>query len=104
MMDEHYVLQSVQNNPKGKAPTDVWSISLTHQKGLEHFAMFPLELPKRILQVACPPNGLVLDPFAGSGTTGVAAKELGIRCCLMELNPEFAEIIRKRLNVLDGPN
>ena len=98
MTEEHYVLQSVQNNPKGKTPSDVWSISLTHQKGLEHFAMFPVELPRKILQVACPPEGIVLDPFAGSGTTGIAAKELGLKCILMELNPEFAEIIQKRIN------
>jgi DNA modification methylase len=96
MLEEHYVLQSVQNNPKGKTPEDLWSIPLTHEKGIDHFAMFPLELPKRIIQVACPPGGLVLDPFAGSGTTGLAAQQLGVRCCLMELNPEFVELIRRR--------
>jgi DNA modification methylase len=96
MTEEHYLLQSVQNNPKGKTPDDVWSIPLTHEKGVEHFAMFPIELPTRIIQVACPPGGLVLDPFAGSGTTGLAAKQLGARCCLMELNPEFVKLIRTR--------
>lgn len=97
MLSEHYVLQSVQNNPKGKTPEDLWSIPLTHEKGVEHFAMFPLELPKRIIRVACPPDGIVLDPFAGSGTTGLAAQQLGIRCCLMELNPEFGELMSKRI-------
>jgi DNA modification methylase len=96
MLEEHYVLQSVQNNPKGKTPEDLWTIPLTHEKGIDHFAMFPIELPKRIIQVACPPGGLVLDPFAGSGTTGLAAQQLGVRCCLMELNPEFGDLIRKR--------
>lgn len=97
MLEEHYVLQSVQNNPKGKTPEDLWNIPLTHEKGVDHFAMFPIELPRRIIQVACPPDGLVLDPFAGSGTTGIAAKNIGVRCCLMELNPEFGELIRRRI-------
>jgi DNA modification methylase len=97
MLEEHYVLQSVQNNPKGKSPSDVWDIPLTHEKGIQHFAMFPLELPKRIIQFACPPDGIVLDPFAGSGTTGLAAQHLGTRCLLMELNPEFVETMQKRL-------
>jgi DNA modification methylase len=102
MMSEHYVLQSVQNNPKGKTPEDVWSINLTHEKGLEHFAMFPVELPLRILRAFCPPDGIVLDPFAGSGTTGLAAKQLGIQYLLIELNPEFVRLANKRLgNNLD---
>jgi len=101
MLEEHYVLQSVQNNPKGKTPEDLWSIPLTHEKNVDHFAMFPLELPKRIIQVACPPGGLVLDPFAGSGTTGLAAQQLGVRCCLMELNPEFGQLIRRRIHGCD---
>ena len=96
MLEEHYVLQSVQNNPNGKTPDDVWSIPLKHERGIEHFAVYPVELPTRILKVACPPEGIVLDPFAGSGTTGIAAKSLGLRCILIELNPEFVEVIRKR--------
>jgi DNA modification methylase len=98
MLEEHYVLQSVQNNPNGRTPDDLWTIPLTHEKGLEHFAVYPVELPKRILSIACPPDGVVLDPFAGSGTTGLAAKELGLRCVLIELNPEYVEVMRKRLS------
>lgn len=97
MIDEHYVLQSVQNNPNGKTPEDMWSIPLKHERGIEHFAMFPLELPLKILQVFCPPNGIVLDPFAGSGTTGLAALSLNLKCILIEMNPEFIEIIRTRI-------
>jgi DNA modification methylase len=96
MTEEHYVLQSVQNNPKGKTPEDVWSIPLKHEKGVEHFAVYPVELPMRILKAFCPPGGIVLDPFAGSGTTGIAAKSLGLRCLLIELNPDFVQVIRKR--------
>jgi DNA modification methylase len=97
MLGEHYVLQSVQNNPKGKTPDDVWTIPLKHERGVDHFAVYPVELPTRILRAFCPPQGVVLDPFAGSGTTGIAAKSLGLRCILIELNPAFVEVIRKRI-------
>jgi DNA modification methylase len=98
LLDEHYVLQSVQNNPKGKAPEDLWSIPLKHEKGIEHFAMFPIELPLKIIAAFCPPDGVVLDPFAGSGTTGLAAKSLHRSSVLIELNPQFVELIQKRMN------
>jgi DNA modification methylase len=98
MLDEHYVLQSVQNNPKGKAPEDLWTIPLKHEKGIEHFAMFPIELPLKIIAAFCPPDGVVLDPFAGSGTTGLAAKSLHRSSVLIELNPQFVELIQKRMN------
>lgn len=101
MLEEHYVLQSVQNNPNGKTPEDVWSIPLKHERGVEHFAVYPLELPTRILKAFCPPGGVVLDPFAGSGTTGIAAKSLGFRCILIELNPEFVKVIEKRIGESD---
>ena len=98
MLEEHYVLQSVQNNPKGKSPEDLWSIPLKHEKGIEHFAMFPIELPLKIITAFCPPDGIVMDPFAGSGTTGLAAKSLHHSSILIELNPEFVELIEKRMN------
>jgi len=98
MLEEHYVLQSVQNNPKGKAPEDVWTIPLTHEKGVQHFAMFPIELPLKIISAFCPSNGVVMDPFAGSGTTGLAAKTLHRSSVLIELNPEFVELIQKRMS------
>ena len=96
LLEEHYVLQSVQNNNKGKTPEDMWSISLTHEK-VEHYAMFPIELPLKIISAFCPPNGIILDPFGGSGTTGIAAKQLGYDFILMELNPEFVKMIKERI-------
>jgi hypothetical protein len=101
MLEEHYVLQSVQNNPNGKTPEDVWSIPLKHERGVEHFAVYPVDLPMRIIKAFCPPDGVVLDPFAGSGTTGIAAKSLERRCILVELNPEFVKVIQKRIGVSD---
>ena len=96
LLEEHYVLQCVQNNSKGKIPEDFWSIPLTHEK-VEHYAMFPIELPLKIISAFCPPDGVVLDPFGGSGTTGIAAKQLECNFILIELNPEFVKMIKDRL-------
>ena len=47
--------------------------------------------------LACPTGGSILDPFAGTGTTGVAASRLGFSCTLIEQNPEMEAVIRRRL-------
>ena len=93
-------------NPKGRNPGDVFFIN--PKPFLEaHFATFPVELPKRILRCACPPGGIVLDPFFGSGTTGVAAEQLGLQWVGIELSKEYIKIAERRLdkyrnNNIDG--
>ena len=93
-------------NPKGRNPGDVFFIN--PKPFMEaHFATFPVELPKRILRCACPPGGIVLDPFFGSGTTGVAAEELGLQWVGIELSKEYIKIAERRLdkyrnNNIDG--
>jgi len=64
----------------------------------EHPTQKPLALLEPMLAYCCPPGGLVLDPFGGSGSTGIAAKQAGRRAILIELNPEYAEIARKRID------
>ena len=96
MTQTHYVLQSVKNNPNGKNPGDMWNIN-TEKCKESHFAVFPTELPRRIVNAFCPDNGTVLDTFAGSGTTGVVCKELNKKCILIECNSDFIDIINKRL-------
>lgn len=97
LCEQHYVLQTVKSHPLGKNPGDMWAISTGRLKDA-HFAVFPEELPKRIIKACCPKDGIVLDPFAGSGTTGKAAMELGRRSILIELNPDYIEIIKSRCN------
>ncbi len=93
--ETHLVLQTVRTHPKGKNPGDVWSIKL--QPILEaHFAPFPEELVRRCLLAGCPKDGTVLDPFAGSGTTGKVALELNRKAILIELIPEYLNIIKRR--------
>jgi len=63
----------------------------------EHPTQKPIDIVEPLLLYACPQGGVCLDPFAGSGTTGVVAKRHGIDCTLIEGNPEFAEIARVRI-------
>jgi DNA modification methylase len=62
-----------------------------------HPTVKPIKLMEYLIKMVTPPNGTVLDPFMGSGSTGVAAKSLGFAFIGIEMNPEYAEIARKRL-------
>lgn len=66
--------------------------------GKGHPATFPRELARRCILLGSQPGDSVLDPFGGSGTTGVAARELGRRALLIELNPQYAQLGRKRID------
>ena len=82
---------------KGKRTMrSVWDINT---KGLKdaHFAVFPEKLLEVPIISSCPENGIVLDIFFGSGTTGVVAKKLNRNWIGIELNPEYAEIAENRL-------
>ncbi|HEX4290670.1 MAG TPA: site-specific DNA-methyltransferase [Trebonia sp.] len=59
-------------HPNGRNPGDVWSIPTRPYRG-PHFAAYPIDLPLRCIAAGCKPGDTVLDPFAGSGTTGLAA-------------------------------
>jgi hypothetical protein len=64
---------------------------------IKHAAMFPPEIPRRCILIGSRPGDVVLDPFMGSGTTAVVARKLARRWVGYELNPEYVEIIRKRV-------
>jgi len=102
MTKTHYVLQAVKKHPKGKNPGDMWSIR-TDRLTDEHFAIFPEALVKRIIDVACPEGGVVLDPFAGSGTTGKVAMETGRKSIMIDINPEYVKIMKKRFKTGETP-
>jgi len=76
---------------------NVWSIPTLGFKEA-HFATFPPELAERCIKAGCPAGGLVLDPFGGAGTTGLVADRLGRDAILIELNPEYAEMARRRIH------
>jgi DNA modification methylase len=78
------------------APLKVWEMA-SQAFPDAHFATFPPELAERCLRAGCPAGGTVLDPFGGAGTTGLVADRLGLDCTLIELNPEYAQIARRRI-------
>lgn len=63
----------------------------------EHPTQKPIAIVEPLLRYACPPGGLVLDCFAGSGTTGIVAKRSGMSAVLIEGKPEFVAVAEKRL-------
>jgi hypothetical protein len=86
-------------NPKGKSPTDFWEIRPKPFLGA-HFAVYPEALCIRPILSSCPPGGVVLDPFVGSGTTMKVALDLGRNAIGIELNPRYVEIMEKRVPLL----
>ena len=95
--------KSFRLHPNGCLPTDVWSLPAGDSPA-RHYATFPGRLIQPIM-LACSNEGdLVLDPFAGSGTTCRIAKETGRQFIGIELNPEYAEMaaraLESKVNVL----
>jgi len=82
---------------KGKNPGDFWSVNTKPFKGA-HFAVYCEEICVKPILSSCPPDGVVLDPMAGSGTTCVVAKKLGKKYIGIELNSEYVTIAKKRLS------
>ncbi|HUD75195.1 MAG TPA: site-specific DNA-methyltransferase, partial [Terracidiphilus sp.] len=103
-----------QSDPEGKARTrvgfakieagkiydtrnrrSVWEITTKPYKEA-HFATFPPEIPRICILAGSKPGDTICDPFAGSGTSGAVAQELGRNAILIELNPAYCELIRRR--------
>ena len=85
---------------KGKLPTDVWWHTIVSPTGKEKTG-YPTQKPvgilRRIIQASSKPGDVILDFFAGSGTTGFVANELGRRFILVDQNPESIQVIKDRL-------
>lgn len=89
---------------RGKLPTDTWWHTIVSPTGKEktgYPTQKPLGILRRILTASSNPGDLVLDFFAGSGTTGVAALELGRRFLLVDSNPEAVAVMRARFKGKD---
>ena len=87
---------------KGKLPTDVWWHTIVSPTGKEktgYPTQKPIGILRRIIQASSKEGDTVLDFFAGSGTTGYVANELGRRFILVDQNPESIEVIKNRLPV-----
>lgn len=83
-------------HPKGRNKRTVWSISLSKFREA-HFAVFPESLVETCIQASCPSDGLVLDPFSGSGTVALVAQRLQRYYLGIDCVEEYCEMARKRL-------
>jgi site-specific DNA-methyltransferase (adenine-specific) len=91
---------------RGKLPTDVWWHTIVSPTGREktgYATQKPLGILRRIIQASSAEGDPVLDPFAGSGTTGAAAIELGRDVVLIDESPEAVAVIEKRLGITAEP-
>lgn len=80
---------------------EVWQIATAAFSGA-HFATFPPALVAPCILAGCREGGTVLDPFGGAGTTGLVADRMGRNSVLIEINPDYAEIARKRISADAG--
>jgi DNA modification methylase len=78
-----------------KNKRSVWTVTTKPFKGA-HFAVFPPDLIEPCILAGCPKDGVVLDPFMGSGTTGMVAQELGRKWIGCELNAEYINLQKTR--------
>jgi DNA modification methylase len=76
----------------------VWTVATKPFRDA-HFATFPPELITPAVLAGCPAGGTILDPFGGAGTTGLVATGHGRNAILVELNPAYAELARKRIGM-----
>ncbi|WEF32132.1 DNA-methyltransferase [Pseudoduganella chitinolytica] len=91
----------------GYNPKDLWSVSRLHREHAErvdHPTQKPLQIIERMIKASCPPDGVVLDLFMGSGTTAVAARRTGRHFVGFELNAEYCRITAERLAKLAAPD
>ena len=80
-----------------KMKRDVIESPVDNNKGIKHPAIFPLQVIKEMVLLLSPKGGVVLDPFCGSGTTCLAAKEFGRKYIGIDLSKEYCKISRNRL-------
>ncbi|HET9051873.1 MAG TPA: site-specific DNA-methyltransferase [Candidatus Dormibacteraeota bacterium] len=84
---------------RGKVPTDTWWHTVVPTAGPERTGyptQKPLGVLRRVVAASCPPGGVVLDVFAGSGSAGAAALELGRRFLCVDSNPQAIAVMRRR--------
>lgn len=86
---------------KGRKMRSVWTIGTGVTNG-NHLAVYPPKLVETPILAGCPENGIVLDPFIGSGTTAIVAKKLNRNFIGIELNPEYVRLARNRIKNLDS--
>jgi site-specific DNA-methyltransferase (adenine-specific) len=102
--DDTWVLRPQEGENCFRADSDTWAVSRvcgTFKERTGHPCQMPEAVLERIIRVSSHAGDLVLDPFAGSGTTLATARRLGRRYLGIELSPEYAEAVRQRLRSVE---
>lgn len=94
---QKYHFEMMHEGDIGRHVRSVWHINPSRFKGA-HTATMPVELAARCIKMGCPRGGIVLDPFMGSGTTGLAAWENGRDYVGIEIDPENKRVAEARIN------
>ena len=87
---------------KSESASDVWRYNVDARNDREHITQKPVALAARAIENNTTPEGLVCDPFLGSGSTLIAAEQLGRRCFGMEIDPKFVDVTIARWERLTG--
>ncbi len=96
-MDTDKMGERFCNSDGKRNKRNVWTITTKPFKEA-HFATFPKDLIEPCIKAGCPEGGVVLDPFGGSGTTGIVAQSLNRQAILIELNKNYINIANKRID------
>ena len=92
--------QTASGNLEGKNPGDIWDIN-TEPNPENHYASYPTELVRRCLEAGCPKDGIVFDPFMGSGTTAEIALDMGLNCIGAEISSTYSDMIERRTKAIE---
>jgi site-specific DNA-methyltransferase (adenine-specific) len=102
-----YIVPSLQKDKtralRGQVPTDVWPLGIIGTQSKQRTGyptQKPITLAKRMIVASCPPGGVVLDMFAGSGTAAVAAHMSGRAFVVCDENPQAIDVMKKRFDAL----
>ena len=90
-------ISTIEKDEFMESTLSIWNINPEKAKKIGHPAPFPVELPKRFINLYSFKEDLVLDPFIGSGTTAIASKQLQRNYVGYEINKDYIEIADKRL-------
>src|SRR3990167_4676419 len=88
--------RDMRPDPNGRNKRSVWTVTTKPYSGA-HFATFPPDLILPCILAGCPKDGVVLDPFAGAGTTGVVCKKNNRNFIGIELNPQYVKMAEQRI-------
>lgn len=87
---------------KSDEADDIWRRTVESGQDRYHPTQKPVDIPLRAIRNTCPPDGVIWEPFGGSGSTLLAAEQAGRACYAMEIDPRFADVILARWEALTG--